>query len=147
MTVAAVRRRSCAVHLPDALTDVLRQHEVDERLLPVGASRRRCGFRRGSTLGARQRLGRVGHVGQRVEQVAVFGVDHLLHLGQRLLAEALVRQASEQRLVGVGRALGERRIRLDRLAVTVTVGRQRTAITNWRCRPTVDVRFRRFDTE
>jgi hypothetical protein len=45
---------------------------------------------------------RKGHIGQHIEQVAVLGLDDLLHLGQRLAAEALVGQAGEQRLAGVG---------------------------------------------
>ena len=42
---------------------------------------------------ARQRLQRVGHMGQHVKQVALFGVDQLLHLGQLVFAKALFRQA------------------------------------------------------
>ena len=41
---------------------------------------------------------RVGHMRQYVEEVALFGVDDLLHLGQLIATEAVVRQSLQELL-------------------------------------------------
>ena len=68
----------------------MRQHEVEERLLlavEVGAD---ADLGLGGPLLAGERRQGIGHMGQHVEQVALLGVDDLLHLGQLLAAEALL---------------------------------------------------------
>ena len=57
----------------------------------------------GPFLAGERRQG-VGHVGQHVEEVALLGVDDLLHLGQLVAAEALLGEALQQLPARVRRA-------------------------------------------
>ena len=78
------------VQFLDANGHVVLKHKVQERLL-LGAEFRADLTPRalGSYLAGAWRH-RVGNVGQDIEQVALFCIDDLLHLGQLLVAKALV---------------------------------------------------------
>ena len=83
---------------------VVRQHEVEEDLLlavEVGADDHLglC-----SALLAGERREGVGDMGQHVEEVALLGVDDLLHLGQLLAAEAFLGEPLQELRPRVGRA-------------------------------------------
>ena len=86
-------RQLLPIQFFDADLHIMRQHEIEEDLLlavEVGADLD-LGLR-GPFL-AGQRRQRVGDVRQHVEEVALFGVDDLLHLRHLIPAEAFFGQA------------------------------------------------------
>ena len=93
---AQQRRQFLLIQFIHPLAHVLGEHEIDKTALLVINIMRQCvpgviGARR-----ARQRRPRPGHVGEHIEQIAVFGLDEFLHLRQRLAAEALLGQSIQQ---------------------------------------------------
>ena len=87
---------------PDA--NVVSQNKLQKRLLfaiELGTDRNFCAS---GAFFASKRRQRVGYVGEHVEQVAFLGFDDLLHLGELFVAKALLGEALQQLLPGIGDA-------------------------------------------
>ena len=96
-------RQLLLIELLHTHTHVVRKYEVEEGLLLVVEVCADLGLRLSCPILARERRNRIGHVGEYVEQVAVFGIDDLLHFGQLLMAKSTLGKPLQKLGAGVRR--------------------------------------------
>ena len=93
---AEERREFFGIEFFDANFDVLGEDEVEEGLLFGAEGFVDFGASQFGTLTARDGRGFESDVGEDVKEVAVFGVDDLLHLSELVVAESFFSEASEK---------------------------------------------------
>ena len=89
-------REFFGVEFFDTQFDVLGEDEIEEDLLFGAEGLVNFGFGQFGTLTASDGRGFEGDVGENIEEVAFFGVDDLLHLGELVVAEAFFGEAGEK---------------------------------------------------
>jgi hypothetical protein len=81
--------------LLDTDIHVMREHEIKENLLLGVQVRTGDPFRLGRPFFTAQRRERIGNMRQHVEQIALFRIDDLLHLGQLFPAKAFLGESRQ----------------------------------------------------
>jgi hypothetical protein len=97
-------RELLLIQLLDPDTDLVSKHEVQKRLLlavEVGAD---DGFSPAGPFFAVKWRQSVSNVREHVEEIALLGVDYLLHLAQLFMAKALLGKALEKLFPRIGDA-------------------------------------------
>ena len=93
-----------AVEFSDAFSDLVGEDEFEERLLLLVEVNADGGTGDGGSLFSGDWWQRPGDVGEDIEEVALFGVDDLLHFRELFVAEAFFRQSFQQFLACIGGA-------------------------------------------
>ncbi len=78
------------------------EHEIEELLLGAVVLGEDAGFAGGDAIASRNRLGRVGDVGQHIIEIAIFSINEAADFGELLVAVAPFGESFEEGLTGVG---------------------------------------------